>query len=299
MLKNRRTRMNLKEIEIFKGLPDKALKNISNIIKERKIAKDTIIFEEATPADVFCLIAGGKVEVFKRLTGEEIKILAILTEGDYFGEMSLFESKPRMASVKAIEDVTLLEIKKKDFLDLLSDNLNAGMKLLSSIMSTTLNRLSATNSHLALLYDTGKIIATSRNLKQMTMDTFLKVSKHFKKANKGLIAIYNEFTDEFDIHSSIDIEPPIDILLKTDPFVIKIASDKEIIINEEKDFKNNFISGKSIIVSAFYFEEKFLGFVLFASKQCNAFDMNDLILLSSVASLISVSIKNISFISEE
>lgn len=291
--------MNLKQIEIFSDLTDKTLKNISKIVKEKNVKKDTVIFEELTAADVFCLIAEGKVEVFKHLSGNDKKVLAILSTGDYFGEMSLFENKPRMASVKAIEDTTLLEIKKKDFNSLLSSDLNSGMKLLSAIMSTTLNRLSTTDSHLTLLYDIGKIIASSRNLKQMTMDTFSKITKHFKKHNRGLIAIYNEFTDELDVHSSINIQPPIDILLKTDPFVNKISSEKEIILNSEEDYKNGFFSGKSIIVSAFYFEEKFLGFILFAGDQNNSFNINDLILLSSVASLISVSIKNISFISEE
>ena len=78
-----------------------------------------------------------------------------------------------------------------------------------------------------------------------------------------------------------------------------LSSEKEIILNSEEDYKNGFFSGKSIVVSAFYFEEKFLGFILFAGDQNNSFNINDLILLSSVASLISVSIKNISFISEE
>lgn len=294
--------MNLKSVEIFKELSDDVLENLSKILDERKVKKDTVIFEESSPADVFCIIAEGQVEIFKHLQDSGTKTLAVLSAGDYFGEMSLLEDKPRIASVKTVNDVVLLEIKKKKFLDLISGNLDTGMKLISAIMSTTLNRLSATNSHLTLLYDIGKIIASSKNLKQMTTAAFTNIAKHFKYAESGLIAVYNEFTDELDIHSSINPALSEETLRKsgvnkteqetiplTDSYVRKISAKKELIENDKE----------SIIASAFYFEEKFLGYISFSSGKKSAFTMNDLILLSSAASLISVSIKNISFISEE
>ena len=280
--------MNLKSVEIFKELSDDVLKNLSKILDERKVINGTVIFEESSSADVFCIIAEGQVEVFKHLQDGGTKTLAVLSAGAYFGEMSLLEDKPRIASVKAVNDVVLLEIQKKKFLNLISGNLDTGMKLISSIMSTTLNRLSATNSHLTLLYDIGKIIASSKNLKQMTADAFTNIAKHFKKAENGLIAVYNEFTDELDIHSSINKIEQETIPL-TDSFVQKISAKKELIETDNE----------SMIASAFYFEEKFLGYITFSGNNKNVFTMNDLILLSSASSLISVSIKNISFISEE
>lgn len=292
--------MKLNSIEIFKNLNDSVLKNISGIMEEVKVKKGEVVFEESSAADVFCLIAEGRVEVFKHLSEGATKTLAVLSEGDYFGEMSLLEDKPRIASVKAIDDVVLLEIKKKKFLKLISGDLDTGMKLLSAIMSTTLHRLSTTNSHLTLLYDTGKVIASSKNLKQMTTAAFTNIAKLFKQADSGMIAVYNEFTDELDIHSSINIKAEADSIPKTAPFANRILSEKEILITDgEMDYKDSFISGKSLIASAFHFEDKFLGFIWFAGSKQNAFTINDLILLSSVASLISVSIKNISFISED
>ena len=85
-----------------------------------------------------------------------MKVLSILLPGDQFGEMSLFEDKPRIASVKALSDVTLLSIKRDNFRKLISNDLDSGMKLLSAIMSATFNRLSATNKQLACLYEIGK-----------------------------------------------------------------------------------------------------------------------------------------------
>ncbi|MEW6556717.1 MAG: cyclic nucleotide-binding domain-containing protein [Elusimicrobiota bacterium] len=281
--------MNLKSVEIFKELADNVLDNITKILDEKKVEKDTVIFEEGEPADVFCLIAEGQVEIFKRISNTETKTLAIFSVGDYFGEMSLFEDKPRIASVKAIDDVTLLVIKREKFWELIQSDLDTGMRLLSAIMSTILSRLSTTNSHLMLLYDAGKIIASSKNLNQMATNIFLNLKKHFRKSDSGLIAVYNEFTNELDVHSSFNDGQNRDTISLSDVFVQKIIGQKEIIETAEK----------SVIASAFYFEDKFLGFVVLKSNQKNAFSVNDLILLSSVASLVSVSIKNISFIAEE
>lgn len=50
--------------------------------------------------------------------GNEI-ILSILNAGDIFGELSLFDDKPRSASVITLEKCVLLVLNKSDFMDLL------------------------------------------------------------------------------------------------------------------------------------------------------------------------------------
>ena len=290
--------MNLKTVEIFKDLPDKTLNNIAKIIDEKKIEKGGMIFGESSPADTFCIVAEGQVDVFKNLPGGGSKTLAVLSAGEYFGEMSLFEDKPRIASVRAVTNIVLLEIKKNKFLDLIARDLDTGMKLLSAIMSTTLDRLSSTNGHLALLYDIGKTIASSKNIKEMTSTAFSNILKQFPKAGGGLIAVYSEFTNELEIHFVKNIDIKSESLELGDPFVKRISSEKEILDNDI-NFANEYIKGKSIIASAFYSEEQFLGFMVFTSAEKNSFKTADLILLSSASSLISISIRNIAFVSEE
>ena len=279
-------RQQLAQAKLFANVSLESVEHLFESCHRLDLARGEHLLEPGAPNSHLYLILDGELRVY--LTDRDLPEHAVFTAGDCVGEMSLLEDKPRIASVKAVNDVVLLEIQKKKFLNLISGNLDTGMKLISSIMSTTLNRLSATNSHLTLLYDIGKIIASSKNLKQMTADAFTNIAKHFKKAENGLIAVYNEFTDELDIHSSINKIEQETIPL-TDSFVQKISAKKELIETDNE----------SMIASAFYFEEKFLGFILFAGDQNNSFNINDLILLSSVASLISVSIKNISFISEE
>ena len=177
------------------------------------------------------------------------------------------------------------------------------MKLLSAIMSATFNRLSATNKQLACLYEIGKTIASSKNLAQMCDRVFKNIRNMCKNCNSGIMAVYNEFTEELDIHAAFGIDPGLTGVAKTDGIYQFIQFKKELLLNnisvEQPELKSGFITGKSLIASAFYFENKFLGFVMLASSEKNSFAINDLILLSSIASLASVSINNISFIAEE
>ena len=75
----------------------------------------SIIFEQNAIAETMYVILSGRVEVIKNRKGLITK-LATLEEGDFFGEMSLFDNKPRSATVKALGDIRLLEIGKNKLL---------------------------------------------------------------------------------------------------------------------------------------------------------------------------------------
>jgi len=81
--------------------------------KEFEIGQNIVVQGEA--GDCMYVIQEGKVEVLQERDGREIR-LAILNEGDFFGEMALFEKEVRSATVRAIEQVRALTIDKKNFL---------------------------------------------------------------------------------------------------------------------------------------------------------------------------------------
>jgi CRP/FNR family transcriptional regulator, cyclic AMP receptor protein len=70
---------------------------------------------EGDPGRDMYVIQSGRVRVTRKLGGEE-RELAILGKGQFFGEMSLLESLPREADVRAIEDSELLVLGPGDLL---------------------------------------------------------------------------------------------------------------------------------------------------------------------------------------
>ena len=104
--------------------------------KEDSLGKDyrdgSIIFEENSSGKEMYIIMSGKVKIIKKMDAAGT-ILATLEEGEFFGEMSLFDNHPRSATVMAIGDVKLLEINQKDFLKKISKDPSLAFRILEKM----------------------------------------------------------------------------------------------------------------------------------------------------------------------
>lgn len=72
------------------------------------------IIRQGEPGSRFYIVNSGKVDVVRR-TGADEEILATLGPGQYFGEVALLQTSARTATVRAVEDTTVLSIARKDF----------------------------------------------------------------------------------------------------------------------------------------------------------------------------------------
>ena len=73
-----------------------------------------MVFREGDPGAEMYIIQEGRIEILKRLKGEERRV-AVLEEGDFFGEMAILEDMPRSASARAASDCVLLRIDESTF----------------------------------------------------------------------------------------------------------------------------------------------------------------------------------------
>ena len=76
--------------------------------------KGNLIIEEGDKGDSMFIIKDGRVEVFTTNNNERLS-LAVLKEGDYFGEGALVTGKPRTASVLALENIAAMKLSKEHF----------------------------------------------------------------------------------------------------------------------------------------------------------------------------------------
>ena len=74
-----------------------------------------VIVRQGEAGDCMYVIQEGQVEVLQEKEGKEVR-LAVLGEGDMFGEMALFERENRSATVRALGSVRALTVDKKLFL---------------------------------------------------------------------------------------------------------------------------------------------------------------------------------------
>jgi len=104
----------LDKIHLFNGLKEADLSGIAAQLEERRLPADTLIFERGSKPDGFYMIFKGKVKV-TRPSDKGEDILAWLITGDYFGEEALFENRNRSASIRTVEDTTILFLSREDF----------------------------------------------------------------------------------------------------------------------------------------------------------------------------------------
>jgi CRP-like cAMP-binding protein len=74
-----------------------------------------VIIRQGEEGDCMFVIQEGQVEVVQERDDCEVQ-LAVLQEGDFFGEMAIFEKELRSASVRALGEVRVLTIDQKNFL---------------------------------------------------------------------------------------------------------------------------------------------------------------------------------------
>jgi len=105
----------LKEIPLFEGLSNAE----RNYIKERagivEYKKGEIIYKEGSAPSAFYLLVLGRVVIYTEDQYGNKKVLEYLHRGKYFGIISLLTNEPHSVTAQALNDCSLLNIKKKDF----------------------------------------------------------------------------------------------------------------------------------------------------------------------------------------
>lgn len=74
-----------------------------------------VIIRQGEEGNCMYVIQEGQVEIIQEEENCVVQ-LAVLKEGDFFGEMAIFEKEVRSASVRALGEVRVLTIDQKNFM---------------------------------------------------------------------------------------------------------------------------------------------------------------------------------------
>jgi CRP-like cAMP-binding protein len=95
------------------------------------------IINQGEREDCMYVIQSGKVMVVQSRNGKEVKV-AELDDGDFFGEMALFEHKARMATVRSIGITRVLTVDKKTLLHRMQEDPSMVLNLIQMTFSRVL-----------------------------------------------------------------------------------------------------------------------------------------------------------------
>lgn len=97
----------LRTVELFKNVSDDLLIEVAGRMVEEYAKAGTTIVKKGEMGDVLYIIVSGKVGI-----QDNNKILATLNDKQIFGELAVLSPEPRAASVVALENCSLLKLKR-------------------------------------------------------------------------------------------------------------------------------------------------------------------------------------------
>lgn len=115
----------LSRVPIFENLLPDQVASILAVAQEHTYAPGQIIVTQGTPGQAFYLITSGRVAIER--AGQA---LGAFGQGDFFGEMSLLDSAPRSATIRAIDETHCLMLSSWDFKSLLERVPSIAIRLL-------------------------------------------------------------------------------------------------------------------------------------------------------------------------
>jgi CRP-like cAMP-binding protein len=131
----------LRSIPLFGRVSEADLEELATHLIERRFPKNATVVEEGLPGDYMYVIREGRAKVTKASEDGREKIMNFLEAGAFFGDMALLGDETRSASVKTLEESTLLALSRRDFIDLLRQSPDLAL----SVIEELANRLRETN----------------------------------------------------------------------------------------------------------------------------------------------------------
>jgi CRP-like cAMP-binding protein len=103
----------------------------------------TVLFREGEPGKEMFVIQSGRVRLTRVLRGQE-KVIAELPAGEFFGEMSIINDKPRTATAVVVEDAQLLVLDPRTFEAMIKANTEIAVRMVKKLAG----RLDAANAQI-------------------------------------------------------------------------------------------------------------------------------------------------------
>jgi CRP-like cAMP-binding protein len=105
--------------------------------------RGAVLFREGDPGHEMYVVQSGRVNIAKHV-GDVEKVLSSLGPGEFFGEMSILNNKPRSATAICAEDSRLLVVDAKTFEAMIRGNAEIAVRMIKKLA----DRLQETNEQI-------------------------------------------------------------------------------------------------------------------------------------------------------
>ena len=139
----------LKSIKILSALSREELLNLYSHMNEETYLEGQALFNEGDKGEVMYVVLSGSVSILVTTPGGDNIEIAEIQEGNFLGEMSIFDSAARSATCTPKCETRVLSLKSADFYEFIKTNPKAGISIMHHMLHTVTLRLKNTGAFIS------------------------------------------------------------------------------------------------------------------------------------------------------
>ena len=148
---------------VFHGLDDETIETLKEVGQIEKYGAGHVLIKQGNVGETFFILLEGRVAVTKDHQGGEEFMLGILNPGKYFGEMSLLDDVVRTATCTTMTPVSVLEITKSAFNQMVKESPQLAYLIMFQILSNL--RRDESNALIAIVEKAKELEASNYKLR--------------------------------------------------------------------------------------------------------------------------------------
>jgi CRP/FNR family transcriptional regulator, cyclic AMP receptor protein len=174
----------LRRAPLFEGLDEENARGLRRQLMEVKLARGEHLFQEGQDGDRLFVVLDGKMKLTRAAVDGRENLLGVLGPGEMFGELSLFDPRPRTSSASAVTDATLAALGHDALRRTLQDHPEVSLHMLQALA----RRLRRANDVVADLVFTDVPGRVAKNL--------LDLADRFGEQEKDGLHVHHDLTQE-------------------------------------------------------------------------------------------------------
>ena len=139
----------LSKVPAFANLAPRDLKEVAAIVHKREYRAGEPVFYQGDPGLGMYIVQDGEVSIAILGKDGNEQELAVLGDGDFFGELALLDESPRSANAICKTDCTLIGFFRPDLFELIEKENTLGIKIVLKLAEIVAQRLRQTDKELS------------------------------------------------------------------------------------------------------------------------------------------------------
>ncbi|HUI65264.1 MAG TPA: ATP-binding protein [Bacteroidota bacterium] len=300
---------------LFSGVSPQIVSRVVTRVQERQFHAGEVIFDESSRGRELYCITRGRVRIQKYTKFGVESLLAVLHEGDFFGELSTIDGLPRSARGEAMDDCAVVLLSQNEIRALTKESTEFTFNLLTNLairlrtMDQTfvleLDRNAAASKtqvdRLNMLIEASKIVNSAIEIDKL-LGLILDAASRSINADRGTLYLLDEGAGELwskvaQGNNIVEIRLPVGkglagYVAKTGEVVNITDAYKDPRFNPEIDKKSGYKTHNVLCMPMRDKEGKILGVFQFLNKREGPFGPEDEAFIDALSVHASIALEN-------